>query len=245
MVRFHALHDSRRYTIPQCWAPHTHHTQVHGVPYGICRTIRVVLSKSRLPSVCEGTRLTPKINLMPARSFFCTLARHALSALDSSTVDMEEEQLWTGYMRSRYEVQVGSEGWAVAAAQSLEHNGFCVLRSSARVAPLELCARCTAVALSTLDRLLKAIELRGVDPIQDLFRFREVCKRHGGARYDVALPHAMPPPAADAAAAVAVEPPLQKTADDAADEPGDAAGPWSELHALVDAAVAQLAGSGL
>ena len=170
---------------------------------------------------------------------------HALSALDSSTVDMEEEQLWTGYMRSRYEVQVGSEGWAVAAAQSLEHNGFCVLRSSARVAPLELCARCTAVALSTLDRLLKAIELRGVDPIQDLFRFREVCKRHGGARYDVALPHAMPPPAADAAAAVAVEPPLQKTADDAADEPGDAAGPWSELHALVDAAVAQLAGSGL
>ena len=130
---------------------------------------------------------------MRARSFFCTLARHALSALDSSTVDMEEEQLWTGYMRSRYEVQVGSEGWAVAAAQSLEHNGFCVLRSSARVAPLELCARCTAVALSTLDRLLKAIELRGVDPIQDLFRFREVCKRHGGARYDVALPHAMPP----------------------------------------------------
>ena len=29
MVRFHALHDSRRYTIPLCWAPHT---QTH-----ICR----------------------------------------------------------------------------------------------------------------------------------------------------------------------------------------------------------------
>ena len=52
---------------------------------------------------------------------------------------MEDEQLWTGYVRSsRYEVQVDSEGWAAAAAQSLEHNGFCVLRSPGRVAPVEL-----------------------------------------------------------------------------------------------------------
>ena len=65
---------------------------------------------------------------------------------------MEDEQLWTGYVRSsRYEVQVDSEGWAAAAAQSLEHNGFCVLRSPGRVAPVELCARCMAVALSELD----------------------------------------------------------------------------------------------
>ena len=168
---------------------------------------------------------------------------------------MEEEQLWTGYVRSSYEVQVGSEGWAVAAAQSLEHNGFCVLRSSSRVAPPELCARCTAVALSTLDRLLQALVERGIDPVRDLFGFREVCKRHGGARYDVALPppaaHAKLPPVAAAAAAAAatavaaVEPPLQQTADGAAAEPGDAVGPWPELQALVDATVAQLAGSGL
>jgi len=38
---------------------------------------------------------------------------------------MEDEQLWTGYVRSsRYEVQVDSEGWAAAAAQSLEHPGL-------------------------------------------------------------------------------------------------------------------------
>ena len=182
---------------------------------------------------------------------------------------MEEEQLWTGYMRSSHEVQVGSEGWAVAAAQSLEHNGFCVLRSPRRVAPPELCARCTAVALSTLDRLLQALVERGIDPVRDLFGFREVCKRHGGARYDVALPppaahaklppaaHAKLPPVAAAAAATAVaaatagtavaavEPPFQKIADSAAAEPGDAVGPWPELQALVDATVAQLAGSGL
>ena len=131
---------------------------------------------------------------------------------------MEDEQLWTGYVRSsRYEVQVDSEGWAAAAAQSLEHNGFCVLRSPGRVAP-ELCARCMAVALSELDRLLKAISKRGIDPIRDVFNFREVCKRHGGARYDVALPH-VKPPAAAAAAAV---------------------GPWLELQSLVDATVQQV-----
>ena len=29
-IRFHALHDLRRYTVPRCWAPHTQ-TQMHGV----------------------------------------------------------------------------------------------------------------------------------------------------------------------------------------------------------------------
>jgi len=162
---------------------------------------------------------------------------------------MEDEQLWTGYVRSsRYEVQVDSEGWAAAAAQSLEHNGFCVLRSPGRddirrcVAPVELCARCMAVALSELDRLLKAISKRGIDPIRDVFNFREVCKRHGGARYDVALPHVKPPAAAAAAAAAAAgaEPPVLQAAGGSAADPGDAVGPWPELQSLVDATVQQV-----
>ena len=30
MIRYHALHDLRRYTVPRCWAPHAQ-TQMHGV----------------------------------------------------------------------------------------------------------------------------------------------------------------------------------------------------------------------
>ena len=156
-------------------------------------------------------------------------------------------EIWTGYIRSRHEVQVGSRDWAGVAAQSLEHNGFCVLRSPSRVAPPELCAQCAAVALSRLDQLLKAIVERGIDPLRDIFGFREVCKRHGGARYDVALPHAKPPCSAAAAAVVgaaahagtAVGPPLLRTADEATADSGDSAGPWTELQALVDATVSQ------
>ena len=30
MIRFHALHDLQRYTVPRCWAPHTQ-TQMYGI----------------------------------------------------------------------------------------------------------------------------------------------------------------------------------------------------------------------
>ena len=66
---------------------------------------------------------------LPPRAYFSRDVRTLWTALRA----MEDEQLWTGYVRSsRYEVQVDSEGWAAAAAQSLEHNGFCVLRSPGR-----------------------------------------------------------------------------------------------------------------
>ena len=101
--------------------------------------------------------------------------------------DDDHDQLWIGYVRTSYEVEMGSCGWASVAAHSLEHNGFCVLRSGGIAPDLYLCEQCASVALCTLDQLLQAVVARGIDPLDGVFNFKEVCKRHGGARYDMAL----------------------------------------------------------
>ena len=89
-------------------------------------------------------------------------------------------------------VRVDEEGWAAAAARSLEHNGFAVVRRGADGTPLvprEACDRCADLALAQLDTLLEAARRAGIRPRRDVFRFREICSRRaGGLRYDMRVP---------------------------------------------------------
>ena len=86
-----------------------------------------------------------------------------------------------------WEVAHGSTGWAEAAAASLGHNGFCVLRGSCGTpAGREACA---GSALGRLEHLFGLARQAGLRPRHDVLRFSEVCARTvGGMRYDMRLP---------------------------------------------------------
>ena len=74
--------------------------------------------------------------------------------------------------------------WAEAAARSLAHNGFCVLRSPSLV-PATACDACSADAAERLDRLFECARSLGLRPRRDLLRFSEMCSRTpGGLRFD-------------------------------------------------------------
>ena len=97
---------------------------------------------------------------------------------------------------SRFKLQVphevqaaddGSKDWAVAAAASLAHNGFCVLRTPAMVSA-ETCTACAATAARRLETLFTCARQLGLRPRHDILRFTEVCSRTpGGMRYDQRL----------------------------------------------------------
>ena len=84
-----------------------------------------------------------------------------------------------------YEVRGGSDGWASAAASSLTHNGFCVLRAPKMVAKstYSACLNSAATRLASCFRLIREI---GMNPRRDLLRYAELCSRTpGGMRYDM------------------------------------------------------------
>ena len=97
----------------------------------------------------------------------------------------EDDRSLQPYTRCTDDVAVQDPAWASTAATSLEHNGFCTLRLAV---PSSLCEPCGNAMLSSLTQLLDAVRRHGVDPFADAFGFQEICKRHGGARFDMAAP---------------------------------------------------------
>jgi len=104
-----------------------------------------------------------------------------------------------------HEVVAGGSGWVESAATSLNHNGFCVLRSSDRLVPRDVCSACADSAERRLSTLLELARRAGHErPRRDVMRYSEVCSRTaGGMRFDVRLPAAGEP----AGGAVAPPPP--------------------------------------
>lgn len=90
------------------------------------------------------------------------------------------------FVRTAHDVDMGSSSWSEAASASLAHNGFCVLRPG--VSQAHLFASCASDAMARCERLLTLVESRGIDPVAEPFTFKEVCKRHGGRRYDLDMP---------------------------------------------------------
>lgn len=109
-----------------------------------------------------------------------------MAALDADAPPAADDPMGTS------EVTVESDGWEEEAARSLRNNGFAVLvrRPGTGLLTPALCNACAALALSRLELLLSALRARGIDPIADTFKYSEVCKRHSGGRFDLAVPHA-------------------------------------------------------
>ena len=85
------------------------------------------------------------------------------------------------------EVAVGEAGWENAAASSLGAHGFVVLRRPAGILPAPLLERCRRSASSRLQSLLSRLRAVGIEPESETFKYSEVCKRHSGGRFDLAL----------------------------------------------------------
>ncbi|KAL1507969.1 hypothetical protein AB1Y20_007573 [Prymnesium parvum] len=125
------------------------------------------------------------------------------------------------------DLAVGESGWLPAAAASLRHNGFCILRHPPRAPPRvdpQLCAACARAASRQLLHLLAAARGVGLAPRRELFRFAEICSRAaGGLRYDMRLPLRLE--------GAAAEPVLARACAEASGAEGEA---WDALHAAVD-----------
>ena len=84
-----------------------------------------------------------------------------------------------------------SDSWVADAANSLQHNGFVVLRPHAPLAARDDADACASAWLSRLARLFELAKVAGMQPKRDILRFSEMCSRtKGGLRYDMRLPHA-------------------------------------------------------
>eukprot|EP00966_Prymnesium_polylepis_P047945 1110333-Prymnesium_polylepis.2 len=100
-----------------------------------------------------------------------------------AVADTDEDQ----FVTRAYEHSVNEDApWEAAAADSLKHNGFCILR---RAVNPDLCAACATDGLGRLLRLLAMTRELQLAPRKDIFRFAEICSRTaGGLRYDMRLP---------------------------------------------------------
>ena len=79
-----------------------------------------------------------------------------------------------------------SAKWIDAAAASLSHNGFCVLRLPTPIIPTTECSNLATSCVSRLNILFDLARKRGIEPKRDIMRFTEVCCRTpGGLRYDM------------------------------------------------------------
>ena len=111
-----------------------------------------------------------------------------------------------------YEVVGSDPSWASAAAESLAHNGFCVLRPPQPLVADDARRECQDVAASRLDRCFEHARQLGLAPRRDVMRFAEVCSRTlGGQRFDQCFWRARDQAVAEAGeggAAAAAQPPL-------------------------------------
>jgi hypothetical protein len=108
----------------------------------------------------------------------------SVAAADTGAAAAAEHRVWES------ETAVESDKWEATAARSLRDNGYAVLvrKSGDGLFSPALCAACAASALSRLELLMGALRERGIDPVADTFKYSEVCKRHSGGRFDLAMP---------------------------------------------------------
>lgn len=90
-----------------------------------------------------------------------------------------------------YDVTVQGDAWVGDAARSLVDNGFVALHpmesAGDEIIPASLCDACAEAATRQLDVVRARLGEKGIDPVSDTFAYSEVCKRHSGARFDLAL----------------------------------------------------------
>jgi hypothetical protein len=111
----------------------------------------------------------------------------------ATTADNDDEA--PSFVPIAHEITIQSEAveddpsWTAAAADSLRHNGFVVLRLPKPLVPSEECESCAAACLSRLSKLLDLARSAGFGK-RDVLRFTEVCARTpGGLRFDMRFGH--------------------------------------------------------
>lgn len=88
-----------------------------------------------------------------------------------------------------YDVTIGIADWVGKASQSLHENGFVALHPSASgtVITKGVCTDCTDSALELLRKVQKRLADLQIQPGSCRVAFNEVCTRHSGHRFDLAL----------------------------------------------------------